>query len=273
MKLTVLIPASFTTEVDDDRIEAYKIGQIARALSVFRCNELVVYDDVPDEGDKIALVLEYAATPPYLRKDVYDRRPELKEVGVLPPLRTPSHRVEPATGDKGKETPEYRMGVVTKVESDGRVWVNCGTQHPVALRVSNPEGEGIREGERVTLRISSRDPVRAKTVSRDEVPHYWGYSVDRKPLDEWIDDYEGTVVSTSRYGERFGCDAAYTDADELALVFGSPDRGVEAILRDYYGTSIGFDAVVNTVPEQGTETVRTEEAVFATLSLLNVSKI
>jgi predicted SPOUT superfamily RNA methylase MTH1 len=30
------------------------------------------------------------------------------------------------------------------------------------------------------------------------------------------------------------------------------------------------DFVVNTLPEQGTETVRTEEAVFASLSILNV---
>ena len=270
MKLTVLVPASLTSEAGDSRIEMYKIGQVARALSVFRCDRVVVYDDVPDEGDKISLVLRYAATPPYLRKEVYGRRSELREAGVLPPLRTPSHRVEPATGDKRDDTPVYRKGVVSKVESDGRVWVNCGKQHPVALRVPNHERKGIREGERVSLRISSRDPVRAELVSREQVPHYWGYSVEQASLDSWIEGYSGTVVSTSRYGDRFECDAGYTDADNLALVFGSPDRGVESILRDYYDVSIGFDAVVNTVPGQGTETVRTEEAVFATLALFNM---
>lgn len=74
MTLTVAVPASFVGETDDPRIRAYKIGQVARAAAVFRCDRVVVYDDDPDDGDEIALVLRYAATPPYLRKEAFDRR-------------------------------------------------------------------------------------------------------------------------------------------------------------------------------------------------------
>jgi len=177
MKLTVLVPASLVTETDDTRAATHKIGQVARAASVFRCEKVVVYEDADrhtDDGELIAEVLRYAATPPYLRKTVFDRRDELRYVGVLPPLGTPLHTVTVGPDSEGSG-PEYREGVVTKVGTDGRVWVNCGTQHPVALRVPD---DGIREGERVTLRISSRDPLRAEIA---EDPPYGGYEVERAP--------------------------------------------------------------------------------------------
>ena len=264
MKLTVLVPASLVAETDDARDATRKIGQIARALAVFRCEKVVVYDDHPDDGELIAEVLRYAATPPYLRKTVFERRDELRYVGVLPPLGTPLHSVTAGPDSEGSG-PEYREGVVTKVGSDGRVWVNCGTQHPVALRVPD---EGIREGERVTLRVSSREPLRAEIA---EDPPYGGYEVERAPLDDWLDPYEGAAVCTSRRGKEVELrDLRADDDSDLAVVFGSPERGVQEILRER-DASVDFDYVLNTVPDQGVETVRTEEAVFATLALANIA--
>jgi predicted SPOUT superfamily RNA methylase MTH1 len=262
MKLTVLVPASLVTETDDARTATAKVGQVARAAAIFRCENVVVYDDGKeheDDGDLIAQVLRYAATPPYLRKTVFDRRDELRYVGVLPPLGTPLHSVTAGSDSEGFE-PEYREGVVTKVGTDGRVWVNCGTQHPVALRVPD---EGIREGERVTLRISSREPLRAQVA---EQPPYGGYEVERAPLDDWLDAHEGVVVCASRRGKVV--EDGDLRADNLAVVFGAPQRGVGEILRER-DVSVEFDSVVNTLPNQGVETVRTEEAVLATLALAN----
>jgi predicted SPOUT superfamily RNA methylase MTH1 len=261
MKLTVLVPASLVAETDDTRAATYKIGQVARAAAVYRCDRVVVFEDRPDDGELIAEVLRYAATPPYLRKAVFDRRDELRYVGVLPPLGTPLHSVT-AGPDSDESGPEYREGVVTKVGTDGRVWVNCGTQHPVALRVPD---QGIREGERVTLRISSRDPLRARIA---ENPPYGGYEVERAPLEDWLDSFDGVGVCTSRRGKEV--ELSDLRADNLAVVFGSPDRGVQEILRKR-DASVDFDAVVNTVPDQGVETVRTEEAVLSTLALANIA--
>lgn len=256
MELTLLIPASYVAETDDPRVRTYKIGQIARAASIFRCDEIVVYDDEPDGGEVISLVLRYAVTPPYLRKEMFERREELRYVGVIPPLRIPPHTVS-------RES-EYRQGVVTKVGSDGRVWVNCGKQHPVALYAD------AEEGERVSLRISSREPLRAEVVDRSEIPLYWGYEVVRAPLEGWLHAYDGVTVATSRKGETASVED-FHGPDAMAVVFGSPERGVDLILREYYGASYGFDMTVNTIPNQGTETVRTEEAVLATLSLINLA--
>ncbi|MEI7826309.1 MAG: putative RNA uridine N3 methyltransferase, partial [Euryarchaeota archaeon] len=56
------------------------------------------------------------------------------------------------------------------------------------------------------------------------------------------------------------------------FVFGAPNRGLEALFNEA-GLSMeeASDFVVNTVPGQGTETVRTEEAIMATLSVFNIA--
>ncbi len=267
--LAVAIPASFVGESDDPRVRTYKIGQVARAAAVYRCDRVVVYDDDPDDGDEIALVLRYAATAPYLRKEEFDVRDELANVGVVPPLGIPTHR---AGSDPDGSEPEYRQGVVTKVGPDGRVWVNCGLQHPVALHVP----EGIREGERVTLRVSSREPLRAEVVDADdpEAP-YTGFDVERVALDDWLASFDGATVCTSRHGDEVSSPGELERLRhrDVAVVFGSPDRGVEAILDDQYDADFDFTEVVNTVPRQGTDTVRTEEAVWASMALVNVARL
>jgi hypothetical protein len=57
----------------------------------------------------------------------------------------------------------------------------------------------------------------------------------------------------------------------MAVVFGGPHAGLlEICKRQGIDAKEFFDVVVNTIPNQGTATVRTEEALIATLALLNV---
>jgi predicted SPOUT superfamily RNA methylase MTH1 len=57
----------------------------------------------------------------------------------------------------------------------------------------------------------------------------------------------------------------------VLLLFGSPSRGLFDIAKDEgFSLNNAVNFVVNTLPNQGTETVRTEEAVLATLAILNV---
>ena len=78
------------------------------------------------------------------------------------------------------------------------------------------------------------------------------------------------MVATSRYGEeaspelleRISQDAAIRGG--VALLFGGPRRG----LLDYTSREL-YDLVVNMIPMQGVETVRTEEALYSCLSLIN----
>ena len=282
MTVSVLVPSSLVREAEDKREATRKIGSVARAATIFRADRLVVFDDPEGErrwgGGFVETVLRYAVTPPELRKEVWDVRDELEFAGVLPPLR-----IAGRTGSESNDSGSQREGIVTEVGSEGRVRVNCGLQHPISLVV--PPGMEVNEGERVTLRISSRRPVRAKLLT--ESPP--GFQVARTDLSEALArDDAGVRVATSRHGEpltveRLGPLVESVETDGMTLTFGAPGRGLPDILdvetaglREEAGTvaesgTPGFDLWLNSIPHQGSETVRTEEAIFATLSPLRLN--
>ena len=263
--LDLLVPSSLVREAEDGREATRKLGYVARAATVFRADRLVVFPDREGESDRggefVHTVLAYAATPPSLRQEVWDRRAELQHVGVLPPLL-------PDTS--GPDGAELRDGIVTEVGPEGRVRVNCGLQHPISLRA--PPDEVPAEGERVTVRVSSREPVRAKLVD-DTV-----LSVERADLGSVTADADVSIAA-SRHGDTLSVSAleAVTtrlrDADRVAVAFGAPARGLPAILGNEgepVDTHTPFDRWLNTVPDQGSEVVRTEEAMFVSLGALSL---
>ncbi len=256
-KIQLAVPSSFTRETADHKIKTYKVGLLARAAAVFNVNEIVIYRDAThDESLFIATVLRYMETPQYLRKLLFPRSKDLRHVGVVPPLKTPHHVT--SHGD-------VRDGVVIDVGTD-HAWVEIGLDCPALLR-----GTDLRKGERVTVKVFSRDKPEAEAV--ETTPERWGYSV--KVAHSIGDVLSGLVVSTSRYGEIVQPatieEIKRRRVDMLTFVFGAPHRGVEALLNDA-GLSMEevSDFIVNTIPNQGTETVRTEEAIMATLSVFNV---
>ncbi len=272
MTRTVLVPSSLVREIEDGREATRKLGYIARAATVFRIDRLRIYPDPAGEanrgGDFVETVLAYAATPPYLRKTVWGKRDELQHVGVLLPQLT-----SPRAGSGSDGSGSLRQGIVTDVGSDGRVRVNCGLQHPISLPVP-PELE-VEEGEHVTVRVSSRRPVRARLVN-EPLP---GFTVDRTDLPEALATAEpGTRIAASRYGNPLTLDRLERIVDRVTtagftVVFGAPGRGLATILDVEPGsTGPGFDCWLNTIPNQGSETVRTEEAMFASLASLTLTK-
>jgi predicted SPOUT superfamily RNA methylase MTH1 len=283
MTVSVLVPSSLTREAEDKREATRKLGYVARAATIFRVDRLTVFPDPAGEGKWgggfVETVLRYAATPPYLRKEAWGRRDELEYAGVLPPLRVRSQ-----TGSGSEGSGSSRQGIVTEVGADGRVRVNCGLQHPISLPVpSDMEAPG--EGERVTVRVSSREPVRAKIVDEPSP----GYDVDAADLDTTLArDDAGLAIAASRHGEeldvaRLGqlVEVVRTANGEpgMTVAFGAPERGLPEILgidpdavAGATGESGRFDLWLNAIPNQGSEVVRTEEAAFATLACLTLTE-
>ncbi|PSQ40530.1 hypothetical protein BRD07_07130 [Halobacteriales archaeon QS_9_68_42] len=274
MTRSVLVPSSLTREAEDKREATRKLGYVARAAVIFRVDRLVVFPDRGSEGrfgdGFVGTVLEYAATPPYLRKEAWGRRDELEYVGVLPPLRVASR-----TGSGSDGSGSLRQGIVTEVGPDGRVRVNCGLQHPISL----PSDGEYEKGERVTIRVSSRRPVRAKIV--DEPPP--GFDVERATIEDALTRPDGGVrIAASRHGETLSVDRlgqlVERIDDDVTVAFGAPERGLPEILDCAPGEeapnddepTARFDLWLDTVPNQGSEVVRTEEAMFATLAALTL---
>jgi Uncharacterized conserved protein len=261
-RLTILVPSSLVREAEDGREATRKLGYVARAATIFRADRLVVFPDREGESGRggafVRTVLGYATTAPYLRQEVWDRREELQHVGVLPPV---------LPDRSGPDGSELRDGIVTEVGPDGRVRVTCGLQHPISLRTTRD----VVEGERVTVSVSSREPIRAKLVDATV-----GVRVERADLTDTLADADAALAA-SRYGTELtvsGLDelpATLGDPERVAVAFGAPARGLPAILDGVAdderidAAETPFDRWLNTVPDQGSEVVRTEEAIIATL--------
>jgi len=258
-------------ESRDERIRTLKVGTIARAAAVFRVDRIVIYRDAEfDDSRFISRVLQYAETPQYLRKRLFPRERDLRYVGILPPLRTPHHPTSSKVSTL--KVGEFRVGlVVDEVGSDNGAWVDIGVERPLPLKTARR----YKVGQRLNVRVFSLKPLAAEPVDRSEIPHYWGYETEVIPnLDEHVSSTKSMAVVTSRRGTPATPDLLAQTVRQgrergLELVFGSPARGVDAFLSS---ETMEGCCVINTIPHQGTETVRLEEAIVATLAQVNLMR-
>lgn len=262
--LSIFIPISILSDVPSLAEKTSKVGQIARSASIFRVDRIVVYRDSPsasqEDGLLIRDLLTYAETPQYLRRLIFPLLPNLKYAGMIPPLRTPHHPL-------GGDNPIFREGFVLK-SGGGVSKVEIGLKEPVEVAAELPLNK------RVTLRHLGGRWVPS---SRSEVPLYWGYEtrLEFKTLAALLKGgSNGYVIATSRLGKPLSAvageiQAAMTWEKHISVLFGSPSEGLHEILaREGARPEDLSDLVVNTIPEQGTATVRTEEAVAITLAVM-----
>lgn len=243
---------------------------------MFRVDEIIVYPDMPDmnqqaETKLIHTILTYMETPQYLRRRLFRIVPELQYAGTLPPLRTPHHPTANKTRDL--KLGEFREGAVISVSKESSL-VDIGVEQPALL-----QGTRVKPDSRVTVKIVElgKQP-RALLAHRKEINAYWGYKVSvpnilfghllkTKQFD--------LVIATSRKGKLIksvlgNLTAKWKSSTKALVAFGAPTQGLYEIAeREHLRLDDVADFVVNTIPNQATETVRTEEAVYATLAILN----
>jgi len=220
----------------------------------------------------IATLLAYLETPQYLRKRLFRLRPELRYAGVLPPLRTPHHPLNRKI--KNLKVGEYREGVTLSRTGKG-ILVDIGVERPALIK-----NRKMATDRRVTVKITKVDKrVEGELSNRNEISEYWGYKVaeEKQSIGKIVKsrDFDLTIA-TSKYGVLFEnvtekIIEKWRKADNALVVFGAPTQGLREIIRlEGLNLEDVVDFVVNTVPMQGTETIRTEEALIASLAILNV---
>ncbi|WP_296879282.1 putative RNA uridine N3 methyltransferase [uncultured Methanobrevibacter sp.] len=267
-ELSIFIPNSFLSESKDLKIRTYKVGILGRALAIFQADNVVIYnddnvknEDGENDGRFIAEVLSYMNTPQYLRKQAFPIKAELKHVGILPPLRTPHHPVnsQPDVGD-------YRQGFTVKRNKKG-TFVDIGMDK---LAFCKEQLSVKRIFDFKITKIAKKEVI-VTPDKPDDV--YWGYNVisSNKSLKNSLKLIKpNLVLETTRYGDYIDSifDELKHKVDEcnsIAILFGGPYSSIQEDV-----SSGNWDLLkINTIPNQGTETVRTEEAVVATLSLFN----
>jgi len=275
MGLSIAIPASLVSDIPHLREKTSTIGMIGRAAAIFRVEEIIIFPDQPKKDQKkeanlIKLILSYMETPQYLRKRLFKIRPELRYVGVLPPLRTPHHPL--ARSSEDLKIGEVREGVVVSSSRRGSK-VYIGVEKPAFIREVK-----LPVGKRVTVKIVGlNSEIEAVLARRDEIQDYWGYRVivSERSLGEILKNWD-LIIATSKYGIPFmrvkdELVQKWRKAKRRMVLFGSPSAGLYEILG-LEGLNLDeiADFVVNTIPLQGVETVRTEEAVYASLAIFNL---
>ncbi|KAI0149468.1 DUF171-domain-containing protein [Xylariaceae sp. FL1272] len=294
--ISIAIPGSVisTCRRDDQRTNI--VSHIARALSVFSIDEVVIFDDSPPDsratnvdpamytGDVdpcgyVDHLLQYLEMPPFMRRTLLPLHPNLKQAGLMASLDIPSHPHQ-------TDWLPYCEGVTTSggTRTGSGTLVDVGRKAPVSI------GEDVPPKTRITLRIDESDPSRGEPVDpatpRTEGGYYWGFAVRRcSSLSAVFEEcsYEGGYdlsIGTSERGltiqEAFPARKKEPATfNHLLLVFGGP-RGLEyAAENDPSLNEMGivrgktkelFDHWINILPGQGSRTIRTDEALFIGLS-------
>ncbi|KAI1263504.1 DUF171-domain-containing protein [Xylariaceae sp. FL1019] len=294
--VSVAIPGSVisTCRRDDQRTNI--VSHIARALSVFSIDEVVVFDDSPldsrvknvdpamytgdvDPCGYVDHLLQYLEMPPFMRRTLLPLHPNLKQAGLMASLDIPSHPHQ-------TDWLPYCEGVTTSggTRTGSGTLVDVGRKDPVTI------AEDVPPKTRITLRIDESDYGKGEPVDpatpRTEGGYYWGFAVRRcASLSAVFEEcsYEGGYdmsIGTSERGltiqEAFPARKQEpANFNHLLLVFGGP-RGLEyAAENDSSLNEMGivrgktkelFDHWINILPGQGSRTIRTDEALFIGLS-------
>ena len=245
---------------------------IARAAAIFGVNKICIYGvegKARDESRFLKLILEYLETPQYLRKRVYPISEELKFAGLLPPLRIPSHLVS-ADISKVKEG-DIREGIVVK--QGGKTLVDMGLSKLATI------SGNIASNKRITIKIDSiSNEISAGIIDKKDTPDYWGYTVETFPsigrmFHQLKPDF---AVLTSRKGANIQdkwnfIGERIRSSNNVLVAFGSPKHGLPEILAQEK-LLVQNSILLNMIPKQAVETVRAEEAVLATLAILNLAR-
>ncbi|KAA1078460.1 hypothetical protein PGT21_035316 [Puccinia graminis f. sp. tritici] len=248
----------------------------------------------------VARILEYLECPQYLRKSLFPIHPDLRLAGLLPPLDLPHHF------RKDHETP-WREGCILpadKVENyvagghyqkkkhrkgDDRKtsWADVGLAEPVQVQLD--EGVSLPDWTRVTVQMPKGEGKLARLVSprlpTQTTGIYWGYSIRlassiSKVFTETPYASEGgydLTIGTSERGENVDDVVdGIGDFKHMLLVLGglsgleltiASDDTLEPRLTAADAPLL-FDHWLNTLPFQGSRTVRTEEALLVSLGAL-----
>lgn len=272
--LWVALPDSLLSDALSLRDKTIKIGMIARICSIFRVNKIFFYYDKTSnfhDFELMKIILEYLETPQYLRKHIFSKRNELQYAGLLPPLRTPHHKLVEKLSDI--KVGDFREGIIIK--KGDNYYADVGLSQLILI-----EGK-ISKDSRISVKFTSSFPnVRCKIIERDEIDLYWGYEVIKtSSLKDLINNINADIfIITSRKGipikniwQTFISDIQ--KAISIIVVFGSPKSSVQNILlSEKIQPEDVSQYILNILPDQGTATIRTEEALLGTLSILNLVK-
>jgi predicted SPOUT superfamily RNA methylase MTH1 len=146
--VSMAVPGSIIDNTQNFEFATFVAGQVARTAAVFNVDEVVVFDDTPDQDPStvsagtafLARVIQYLETPQYLRKTLIPMHPDLRLAGLLPPLDASHHL-------RTTEWLIYREGAVLRSEPGKGSYVDIGLDRMAHIK------EVLPANTRVTLHV------------------------------------------------------------------------------------------------------------------------
>jgi methyltransferase len=267
LTISIAIPDSSLSDEITQKEKSAKVSKIARACAIFQINEIFIYHEtLGEKSDALLMVtiLKYLETPQYFRRNLYEKMDLLKYSGILHPLNIPSH--SKISNSKKIKPGDIREGLVVSIK--GKKFIDTGIKHLVQYFGKE------KVGQRITVQFKSVNPdFTIKEISRNDVKEYWGYKVkERGNLFSLLSSWEGKIILTSRKGKTISKESLNWISESTQptlVVFGSPERGLHEIIGGKIN-QIQNSRIMNFFPNQATDTVRLEEAIYGVLSILNL---
>lgn len=292
--VSIAVPGSILENAQSAELRTYLAGQIARAACVFCVDEIIVYDDIGEklntkksklediDGVKVARkscvqlarILQYLECPQYLRKHFFPIHKDLEFAGLLNPLDAPHHL---------RMTNEFKFR--EGITMNKKVKPGKGSQVNVGLLQDVSTDKLLNPGIRVTVRMLPPSEVskklKGKIVSlatpRAETGVYWGYTVRiANSLSQvftqcpYKDGYDLTIGTSDKGTPIDNLPSNGVTYNHALIVFGGL-HGIEAALESdeqlqVEEASLLFNHYINVLPNQGSRTIRTEEAILIAMS-------
>ncbi|KJE93175.1 DNA segment Chr 2 Wayne State University 81 expressed [Capsaspora owczarzaki ATCC 30864] len=210
--VSVAIPGSVLHLAQSAELKTYMAGQIARSLSLFNVDEIVIYNDgsggkqasssiVTTEGEFegagkqatsnpdvfLARVLQYLETPQYLRRQLFPMHRDLKFAGLLAPIESAHH-------PKQDEFVEFREGLVQSRSKGQR-----GNAHSHGPASAWDDQEGGEQHHSAPLPTSSFVDVGLRTEAKINVALQPGTRVTVQ-FPQWsVDNKDGHFSQPSHH--------------------------------------------------------------------------
>jgi len=271
--IKVFVPSSILKVEPTPLLKALTVWSLARACAIHRIEKLIIYRDEDRASYRrnssfILKILHYLMTPPYLRRLVIPLDRDLRFVGALKPLALPTHprKYSDVIGS-------LRVGLVEEVTSSyAKAFIG------LKKRCLIDRSHGVRRGDLILLRIVSEDVEHYRCEIVENPPIYIGFKVAAyesiaKAFNE--ECRECIAIEFTREGRAPQALSEFLRDRSprcLCLLFGSPTRDFSEIVHSMEEGSrsqIVPTLRINTAPYQGVRTIRTTEALYISLAVLN----
>ncbi|KAM3507125.1 hypothetical protein MY11210_007281 [Beauveria gryllotalpidicola] len=208
--ISIAVPGSILSSLPTAEQRLVTVARLARSLSIFCVDEVIVYDDAPSArntttrfdddnvadgstgiytGDAdpchfVAQVLSFLECPPFMRRRLFPLHPNLRHTALLPALDMPHHPRAKAPWLPYAEGVTVAAGEDADALPDGSGGSLVDTGLGGLVRVA----DAIPPNTRVTLRFDGPDDAQQQSPPpvcahpdepRTKGGYYWGYAVRR----------------------------------------------------------------------------------------------